>query len=116
MRTPCPQSRGARYYPVPTFEALGAGADGEDFEAGFVAGDGDGVGGSEGGGEGREGGVGALDLVDVGGVEGGGEGAKGEKVGVGGRDGVCVEAVAGGVSICKEMGMGRGWGCTLGRQ
>ena len=45
-----------------------AGAGGQDFEAGFVAGDGGGGGRAERGGEGREGGVGSLDLVDVGGV------------------------------------------------
>jgi len=114
MRAPCPQARCARDYPVPAFEALGAGAGGEDLEAGFVAGDGDGVGGSEGGGEGGEGRVGALDLVDVGRVERGGEGAEGEEVGVGRGDGVRVEAVAGDLSVCN--GDGRGGGCTLGRQ
>ncbi len=66
-----------RYYPVAFLYAFGAGARGKYFEAGFVSRHCGGLGGSEGGGEGRDGGVGALDLVDVGGVEGGGEVAEG---------------------------------------
>jgi len=94
MCAPCPQSRRARYHPVAAFKAFGARAGGEDLETGFIARDGDGMGGSEGGGEGGMGGVSALYLVDVGGVERRGEGAEGEEIGMWGRDGVGVEAVA----------------------
>lgn len=114
MRTPCPQTCRAWDYPVPAFEALGAGACGEDFRAGFVAGNGDGLGGAEGGGERREGRVGALDLVDVGGVERGGEGAEREEVGVGRGDGMGVEAVT--ISIVCVLGFGEGSGRTLGHR
>ncbi len=111
MCAPCPQSRRARYHPIAAFEAFGARASGEDLETGFVARDGNGVGGSEGGGEGGGGGVGALYLVDVGGVERRGEGAEGKEIGVWGGDGVCVEAV--GRDLVCVMGMGGGEGIVL---
>jgi len=94
MCAPCPQSRSARYHPVPAFEVLGAGAYGEDLETGFITWDSDGLGVSEGGREGGRGGIGALDLVDVGGVEWGGEGAEGDELRMWGGDGVRVETVA----------------------
>jgi len=111
MCAPCPQSRRARYHPVAAFKAFGARAGGDDLETGFVARDGDGMGGSEGGCEGGEEGVGALYLVDVGGVERRGEGAEGEEIGVCGGDGVCVEAVA--MDLVSVMGMGGGKGIVL---
>ena len=92
MRAPCAQPRVARYDPVSLLHAAGSGAGGEDFEAGFIAGDGGGLCGAEGRGERWDGGIGALDLVDVGGVEGGGQSAEGEEVGVRWGEGVSVEA------------------------
>lgn len=93
MRAPGAEAGARGDDPVAGVQVGGAcGAGGENFEAGFVAGDGGGLGGAEGGGEGGEGGVGALDLVDVRGVEGGGEGAEGYEGGVGGGDGVRVQS------------------------
>lgn len=77
MRPPCAQPGVFRDDPIAFLHVFYPGAGGEDFEAGFVAGDGGGVGRTERGGEGGARGVCSLDLVDVGGIEGGGEGAQG---------------------------------------
>lgn len=73
VRAPGAQACGAGDDPGAPLDVFAAGAGGEDFEAGFVAGHGGGGGRADGGGEGGGGGgVGPLDLVDVGGVQRGG--------------------------------------------
>ena len=93
------------------------GAGGEDFEAGFVAGDGAGEGGAKVGGKGREGRVAALHLVDVCGVERGGEGAECEKRGVRRGNGVLVHTLfeERGRDMLVVVWFGRGGGAQLTR-
>lgn len=81
MRAVGPEIGGFGDYPVAYGEGERGGdigAEGEDLEAAFVAGDGGGEGRTEEWGHGRARGVGALDLVYVGGVYGGGEGPEEE--------------------------------------
>ena len=80
MCSPCPEAGRLHYHPVAFSDGIDPGAEGDNLETAFIAGDGAGLGGAEEGGEGWFGGVDTLDLVYVGGVDGGCEGAEEQSV------------------------------------